>query len=319
MFQDKKLMLGKLLSAWRAYPQERIRLKEMPFGQPILVTGTHRSGTTWFGRMLAASGIWHIHEPFAPYQGLWNEWFSYARADEDHPEIDRLMQTLLAGGYRNTLQLPWADHPLMPLRLLPQPIHRVLIKDPIASLMSEYLTRNFDMHTFVLFRHPAAVVESVTRLGWSQSGAILSFLNNEKLMADWLEPCRSAMEAVTGKEGIETAAVLHACLCRVLWGYVGRNDRMEAVEYERLCQNPVEEFARIFSRLALPYDKNTESVHHAMCYSDRPEVGSPHEVRRNSIAMVTKWKLNLAREEISSVRRIWERFEVPLYLAEEAW
>ena len=32
---------------------------------PILVTGSHRSGTTWAGQMLAtAPGIGYIHEPF---------------------------------------------------------------------------------------------------------------------------------------------------------------------------------------------------------------------------------------------------------------
>ena len=33
----------------------------------ILVTGSHRSGTTWVGRMLAAApGVDYLHEPFKP-------------------------------------------------------------------------------------------------------------------------------------------------------------------------------------------------------------------------------------------------------------
>ena len=35
--------------------------------KPILVTGAHRSGTTWVGKMLAlAPGVAYIHEPFSP-------------------------------------------------------------------------------------------------------------------------------------------------------------------------------------------------------------------------------------------------------------
>jgi hypothetical protein len=35
--------------------------------RPILVTGAHRSGTTWVGRMLAlVPGVEYIHEPFNP-------------------------------------------------------------------------------------------------------------------------------------------------------------------------------------------------------------------------------------------------------------
>ncbi len=36
-------------------------------GKPILVTGAHRSGTTWVGKMLAlAPGVAYVHEPFSP-------------------------------------------------------------------------------------------------------------------------------------------------------------------------------------------------------------------------------------------------------------
>ena len=35
--------------------------------KPILVTGAHRSGTTWVGKMLAlAPGVGYVHEPFNP-------------------------------------------------------------------------------------------------------------------------------------------------------------------------------------------------------------------------------------------------------------
>jgi len=35
--------------------------------KPILVTGAHRSGTTWVGKMLALPpGVAYVHEPFSP-------------------------------------------------------------------------------------------------------------------------------------------------------------------------------------------------------------------------------------------------------------
>ena len=40
-------------------------LIEVMHTKPILVTGSHRSGTTWVGKMLAATGsVGYIHEPF---------------------------------------------------------------------------------------------------------------------------------------------------------------------------------------------------------------------------------------------------------------
>src|SRR6476620_4378035 len=37
----------------------------MPSARPIVVTGTHRSGTTWVGEMIATSPqVAYVHEPF---------------------------------------------------------------------------------------------------------------------------------------------------------------------------------------------------------------------------------------------------------------
>ncbi|MER3452975.1 MAG: hypothetical protein C4321_04710 [Chloroflexota bacterium] len=59
--------------------------------EPILVTGSNRSGTTWVGRILAASGrLNYVYEPFNP--GLWPRWTPsplqfrnlYICADNEH-------------------------------------------------------------------------------------------------------------------------------------------------------------------------------------------------------------------------------------------
>ncbi|MCC7096260.1 MAG: hypothetical protein IT472_03655 [Thermomonas sp.] len=57
-----KLLAGRMFDAWRAYPQARRRVAVVPAGPPIFLTGTHRSGTTRLAGMLAASGIWYVHE-----------------------------------------------------------------------------------------------------------------------------------------------------------------------------------------------------------------------------------------------------------------
>ena len=65
-----KLQLGKLVCAYKEYPQQLNTFRKFPVGKPIFLTGTHRSGTTWIAKMLAPPGIWHLHEPFNPNQGL---------------------------------------------------------------------------------------------------------------------------------------------------------------------------------------------------------------------------------------------------------
>ena len=53
-----------------------------PIKRPVLVTGSHRSGSTWVGRMIAeAPGMLYLHEPFnisdPPGPGLCNVGFKY--------------------------------------------------------------------------------------------------------------------------------------------------------------------------------------------------------------------------------------------------
>lgn len=170
-----KLTAGKLRDAWLAYPEQRRAYRSVPTGKPIFLTGTHRSGTTWLAKMLAAGGIWYVHEPFFPGKGRWPRSFDFRESGTPDPAIDALFSDVLNGGFRRALNLPNADHPLMPLRLFRPRFNRILVKDPIACLLTEYLTRRFDLQTLILFRHPASFVASLCRLGWPRGSSCASF------------------------------------------------------------------------------------------------------------------------------------------------
>ena len=70
--------------------------------RPIVVTGSHRSGTTWVGRMLCLSGeAGYIHEPFNPVRTpSWFAdpvpyWYAYVTSDNEHlyaPQLERVMR-----------------------------------------------------------------------------------------------------------------------------------------------------------------------------------------------------------------------------------
>jgi len=319
MFAAQKLLIGKLLAAWVEYPETRKELLEVRQGSPILVTGTHRSGTTWVGNMLASSGIWHCHEPFGPYKGKWQEWFTYANANVSRPDIDSLISGVLKGKHRELLDMKWVEHPLMPLRLLPQPVHRILIKDPIACLMSEYLTNRFDMHTLVLFRHPAAFVESVMRLGWPQQFGIRLFLENIDLMHDFLYPYEGLMASVQDSGDLKAAAVMHGCLNTVLWAYVKRNSSMKSLCFEDLCMDPLHSFVGIFSELGLTYNDKVKQRHESMCHSDKYDGRKAHAIHRQSNAMAYGWKQRMDQHDIDRVRTVWEHFDIPLYKNDSEW
>src|SRR5215831_9468235 len=85
---------------------------------PILVTGAHRSGTTWVGRMLAlAPGVGYIHEPFNPRTpaGLssapFDRYFTVVTTENEGRYLPGLERTV-AFRYDLGAQLRWEHRPV---------------------------------------------------------------------------------------------------------------------------------------------------------------------------------------------------------------
>ena len=319
MLGPLKLAAGQAWAAWRRFPVARRTLAAVPAGPPILVTGMYRSGTTWVGAMLAPAGLWHLHEPFNPNQGLWDDELAYARADRARPDIDALVGELLEGRHRSVLRLPDTGRWFMPLRLLPLEPRRVLLKDPSAALLSEYLARRHGIRTLVLFRHPAAVVASFLRLGWPTGRLVGRLLASETLMDDWLGPHSSAMEAVAGRRDALSGAVLYGCVASVLLGFEQRNPQsMSRLVFENLCADPVASFRSLCDTLDLRYDGKIREVHARLSAGgERDE--RPHGVIRASSAVAWRWRSQVTEPDLTTIRDTWERFDLPLYRAPADW
>ncbi|MDI1253510.1 sulfotransferase [Thermomonas sp.] len=315
-----KLLAGRLRGAWLEYPETRRRIASIPAGPPIFLTGTHRSGTTWLAKMLAAPGIWYIHEPFSPEKGRWPKSFDYRRSEVADADVDALFDEVLSGGFRAALNMPNADYPMMPLRLFKPRLKRMLIKDPLGCLLTEYLTTRYQLQTVILFRHPAGFVSSVRRLGWPLGSFLRQFLDDGQLMTEHLEPHRNLLEKYSGEDSVESAAVLHGALNTVLWSYVKQGVGSH-VMFEDLCQDPINKLQGLFEVLQLPYDERTREIHQRACFGDVMSVEKyhPHAVSRNSMAMARSWAGKIASDELTLIREIWQQFGIPLYDRDEDW
>lgn len=321
MSSSWKLTAGRLLKAWRNYPEARSQTKKFPAGAPILLTGTHRSGTTWAAKMLAEPGLWYIHEPFNPNKDLWPEVFSYANIESNRPDIDKYVSELLNLGHRQTSNNLHTDHPLMPQRLIKPSVQRILIKDPIGCLLTGYLACRFNFRTLVLFRHPAGFVASVMRLGWPLGEFLAKTLKDGNLMSDHLQPFAELMARNQHKDDIESATVLHGVLNTVLWNQVQDNPEIRYYLFEDLCLDPIAQFEIIFNDLDLPYTKDTKARHQKLCNAPakEPDQYHPHAVVRNSAAMARNWTSQLSNNEIECVKQVWAEFKIPLYRESSDW
>jgi hypothetical protein len=295
-------------------------LEQFPSGRPIFITGSHRSGTTWIAAMLAVPGVWYLHEPFNPNKGMWHEIFSYASKDAPRSDVDDMMDRICKGRVRQALRVPRASSPVMPLRWLPVHYKRMILKDPHACLMANYLTDRLGSQTLAIFRHPAGFVRSVVDLGWTSSIALQEFLRCPDLMQSFFSGQTGMIEKYSTREGMESDAVLHACLCKVLWEYSAANSNILAVKFEDLAMDPIQQFKHLFEKLGLPY---TESVHQLHVHLTQSEGNTsnqgPHSVHRKSADMAWKWKGTFSPSELGRIRDLWREFDIPLYNDETEW
>jgi len=84
------------------------RIKKKYFminNHPILITGSHRSGTTWVGNLLKnASNTYYLHEPLTPNSitrsfYVPKLWYKYFDPDQDHDNIKKGLDRLFRGNY----------------------------------------------------------------------------------------------------------------------------------------------------------------------------------------------------------------------------
>jgi hypothetical protein len=167
----------------------------------VLVTGSHRSGTTWVGRMLALpESVCYVDEPFnVDRRSRWfrtpfDLWFTYVTRENEgsyYRTIERVVG--LRYDWRYGLQ---NCRSLADLRRVARDSARLLqrrwsgqvplIKDPIAVLSSEWLHERFGVQVVVMIRHPAAFAGSLKTKGWKYPFS--HFLRQPLLMADHLGP-----------------------------------------------------------------------------------------------------------------------------------
>jgi hypothetical protein len=169
--------------------------------KPILVTGSHRSGSTWAAGLLAAAPhTTSVHEHFnlnaAPSflePNPFTHWFQYVCEVNSHqykPLFDRvLLYKCPVLRYIHTAKTARRVKLLIKQKGLSL-LHKIrhdtpILKDPIAIFSAEWLCKSFDMNVLVMIRHPAAFCSSLKIKGCNKFD-FNNFLNQPLLMKDYL-------------------------------------------------------------------------------------------------------------------------------------
>jgi hypothetical protein len=264
--------------------------------RPILVTGAHRTGTTWIGKMLAlAPGVGYIHEPFSPLTPVgissapFDQFYTRVTAENEALYLPGLERTLrFEYGFRS--QLRTLRSPADAVRSIQDAIAfararrthaRPLVKDPIALMSAEWLAERFGMDVVVTIRHPAAFATSVLRLGWAGS--------------------------------LDEAASSWQRLYSAVDGYRDRHADWTFVRHEDASRAPLQTFEGLYARLALELTPRAcREIERHSAPENPAQPRARHGIRADSAANAEAWRTYLGADQVArlreATREVWPRF-----------
>jgi len=287
---------------------------------PILVTGAHRTGTTWVGKMLAADPqTAYISEPLnvlhrpGVYAAPVKYWYTYICA-ENEARYQSAFEDLLAFRYglwreigslhsrKDALRMGRDFLIFLRGRLRSQ---RLLLKDPFAVFSTPWFAERLNCRVVITVRHPAGFASSLKRLAWKFD--FRDLLDQPLLMRDWLEGDRAAMESVPENDILAQAALLWRLVYSVVARLAEQQPSFIVVRHEDLSRDPVTGFQGLYAALGLDYTLQVErSILNSSSSENPAELSKKkvHAVKLDSRANLDNWKKRLSPDEIQRVRQV---------------
>ncbi len=287
--------------------------------RPVLVTGSNRSGTTWIGRMLCQSRqLFYLHEPFNP--STWPRYFSepvpfrnlYVSAENESDFVDSA-RSILDGalpitsnmrGIRSARRAAKFVREVGRHAVMRRLTSAVLIKDPIAIFSTEWLARRLGLQVVVAIRNPVAYAGSLKRLGWRFD--FHNWLDQPLLIRDLLSSFEDDIRAFVAREHdiIDEAILQWNCHYHVVQEFRTRHPEWYFLDHDVVAEDPVGEFAKLYSALGLRFDSKTRTAiernNAPGNIADAPP-GKPGPVRRDSRAARHTWRHRLTQDEVARV------------------
>lgn len=281
-----------------------------------LVTGSHRSGSTWVGRVISQNRkVDAIIEPFnlnriRRFKKVeYAHWYPMILDDstEGSGELRDLMQYYLDANYTTFFQQlfeAYEGHNMYDslkkrLRRSSKPFK--LIKDPMAVFSIPWLESTFGLKPLILLRHPAAFALSIKEKNWSFD--FDNLLQQDVFFKDALLPLKEEVETFKNQENersiVENAALFwKVCYTQVL-DYQKKYPNWYYISHEALSTNPLQEFEHIFNYFDIDFTTQVEEY-----VLDSTQATTQEKHKRNSRENMLKWQNKLTTFEKDTIYQI---------------
>jgi len=288
--------------------------------KPILVTGSHRSGTTWIGRVLAhSSSIGYLHEPFNKVYknsgygikpAYWFQYISKANGHQYKKALDNLLKFRLLSFKALANYKPFNVKIFLKknYQLFNHRLHhrRPLFKDPIALFAIQWLVEEYGCCPVILIRHPAAFVHSIKKQQWHFEFSEIH--QQENLINDLLQPYKNEVSDFARNDYplIDQAILLWTLTHHVIKQYqTEQANNWFFLRHEDIAQAPFHYFEKLYAYLNIPFREKEKK--HIQQFST-VDTGNSHtdanpvnQIQRNSQETSEQWKNELSQAEIDHI------------------
>ncbi|MFB9678289.1 sulfotransferase [Streptosporangium vulgare] len=250
---------------------------------PVLVTGLPRTGTSWTGRMLAASGeLVYVNEPLNPehppgrspgvLDAVVGHRFQYICPDNERAWLPAFARTVaLRYGFWAELRRNRSPYDLARMVRYGTAFtlgrlggRRALLDDPFALFSAGWFADRLGCRVIILLRDPVAFVGSWQRLGWTVY--FHELLEQPLLVRD--QPHLEALRPLIGSQDRVAKAV-------ALWRAAGitaadladRHPGIMLARYEDLARYPLAGFRRLYEWAGLTWSARAEERVRRACTS----------------------------------------------------
>ena len=280
--------------------------------RPLFITGIPRCGSSWVGEILGGcKQARYVYEPFnfhwtPSLQGQVRH-FKYIESQSDIPPLLQLTANDALEGKQNWKQLGRAVYRGY-LRSACRKADRVVIKDPTACLMTDWIARQFQAQILIVMRHPCGFASSMGSLDWPLNVNVL--LGQKELMHDHLEPFRDTLRQARNDKWL-TRGAFWGALHTVFAHQLDHNPDWVLLKYENLCADPAGQFETLAEKFGLELAAGSRQKIEALSTTDSTDSGS---TRRNSQAMPEIWRQRMSSGEIDAVLGIVSEFKLDYYV-----
>lgn len=301
---------------------------------PILITGAHRSGTTWVGRMLAANPqTAYISEPLnvlhrrGVYRADVKHWYQYITSENEAEYLPAFQELLNfryhllseLGSLRSQKDFMRMGRDLLVFANGKLRRQRPLLKDPFAVFSAPWFARQLNCKVVITIRHPGGFASSLKRLNWPFDFDDL--LNQPMLMRDHLEADREEMRSIQKDDIVGQSALLWRMIYRSVHATRSLFPNFKIVRHEDLSLDPIAGYAALYEALGLNFDEKVRDTILNSSSSENPAELSKkkvHSVKLDSRANMDNWKKRLTPEEITRIRKLTEDVS-HLFYSDNEW